>query len=358
MPRRRRAGPAGPGPTLARRQPPVKTPGRRPAAVDWRVSGTGSLEQALELKRSGRLDEAVIALEAVLGRSASNPVALAHLAEVQLRRRRLAEAADALERAETLAGTTAFTARVRGDLRYRERRWREAARCYADAEVLGDRGTWSLVQLARCHVRLNELEAAKGAASRAVERNDRDSSAWLALGEIALREGREEDAVALFEKAHDRAPGDGFAYAKLIEARVLRLPPDERAREVEILLKSEAGANRHLLAVLARLRSQGGDDRQAAEAWRASRTLHGDLFSRKMEGYALRKAGELDEAAAVLRACLLEDPEDLVLFRTYIHLQRSRGALDDLRATLEELVPRAGGRRGAVYGELRKLGPA
>ncbi|MDQ4071122.1 MAG: tetratricopeptide repeat protein [Actinomycetota bacterium] len=322
------------------------------------MSGTATLEHVLELKRTRRWDEAVIALEGVLARSPSNPVALTHLAEVQLRRRRLAEAADALERAEALAGTTAFTARVRGDLRYREQRWRDAARCYADADALGDRGTWSLVQLARCHLRLNELEAARGAASRAVERNDSEAAAWVALGEVAQREGRDEDAVTLFERAHERAPKDEFAYAKLIEARVLRLAPEEREREVEVLLRSQDRGNRHLMGVLAKLRSQGGDDRQAAETWRARRKLHGDLFSRKMEGYALRKAGELEEAAAVLRSCLLEDPEDLVLFRTFVHLQRSRGALDDLRSTLEELVPLAGGRRGAVYGELRKLGPA
>jgi len=322
------------------------------------VSGTPNLEHALELKRSGRLDEAVIAIEGVLARSPSNPVALAHLAEVQLRRRRLADAADALERAEALAGTTAFTARVRGDLRYRERKWREAARCYADAEVLGDKGTWSLVQLARCHFRLNELDAARGAASRAIERNDGESSAWVALGEIALREGREDDAVTMFERAYERAPADEFAYAKLIEARVLRLAPEDREREVEVLLRSQDKGNRHLLGVLAKLRSQEGDAHGAAEAWGASRKLHGDLFSRKMEAYALNKAGEIEQAAALMRACLLEDPEDVVLFQNFVRIQRKRGALDELRSTLEELVPLAGGRRGAVYGELRKLGPA
>lgn len=316
------------------------------------------MEHALELKRSGRLDEAVIALEGALARWPANAVALAHLAEVQLRRRRLGEAADALERAEEVAGTTVFTARVRGDLRYRERRWREAARCYADADVLGDKGTWSLVQLARCHLRLGELEAARGAASRAVERDQSDASALVVLGEVALRDGRQDDAVALFERAHERAPGDEFAYAKLIEARVLRLEPDDRQREVEVLLRSHDQGNRHLLGVLARLRSSAGDDRQAADTWAARRTLHGDLFARKMEAYARRKAGDLEQAAALFRACLLEDPEDLILFRTFVHLQRRRGALDELRSTLEELVPLAGGRRGAVYGELRKLGPA
>jgi predicted Zn-dependent protease len=77
-----------------------------------------------------------------------------------------------------------------------------------------------------------------------------------------------------------------------------------------------------------------------------------------MEAYALSKAGDVEQAAALMRACLLEDPEDVVLFQNFVRVQRKRGALDELRATLEELVPLAGGRRGAVYGELRKLGPA
>ena len=114
-----------------------------------------------------------------------------------------------------------------------------------------------------------------------------------------------------------------------------------------------------LLGVLARLRSDRGDEQRAAEAWRQASELEGgDLYARKMEGYALRRAGKLEQAAAVLRECLLADPEDVILFRTYVHLERRRGAVDDLRATLETLLPRAGSRRGPIYGELRKLGPA
>ena len=323
------------------------------------MSSTADLEEALQLKRAGKFDEAVIALEDILGRSASNVLALTHLADVQLRRHKTTEAAEVLDRAEAAGGTTAFTARIRGELRYRERRWREAAACFRDAAVLGDRGIWSLLQLARCHLRLGELDAARGAAAQAAERDERASAPWVLLGEIALREGS-EDAVDLLERAHERAPDDEYAYAKLIEARLLQLPPGEREREVEILIRSGGSrdrANRHLLGVLARLRSEGGDEHRAAETWRERREQHGDPYARKMEAYALRRAGELEQAAALFRACLLEDPEDLVLFRTYVHLQNSRGALDELRATLEQLIPVAGARRGAVYGELRKLGP-
>jgi tetratricopeptide (TPR) repeat protein len=318
---------------------------------------TTALQRAVELKRAGRLDEAVLALEAVLSRSARDPMALAHLAEVQFRRRRLGEAADALDRAEAIAGTTAFTARVRGDLRYRQQRWREAARSYEEAVALGDRGTWSLVQLARCHLRLRDVDGARGAAGRAIERDDTASGAWLVLGEVARREERYVDAVRLLEVAHGHAPDDDFAYAKLIEMRLLGLRPEEREREVEVLLRGAGRDNRHLLAVLADVRRQSGDDERAAEAWGTRRERHGgDLFARKQEGFALRRAGRLDEAAAVMRASLLEDPADKVLFRTYIHLQRTRRALDELRETLEELLPIAGDRQGAIYGELRKLG--
>src|SRR5712691_9825326 len=69
-------------------------------SIYWPVSPTAEFEEALGLKRAGRLDEAVIALEEVLGRSPSNAVALAHLADVQLRRHKMTEAAEALDRAE------------------------------------------------------------------------------------------------------------------------------------------------------------------------------------------------------------------------------------------------------------------
>lgn len=313
------------------------------------------LDDALRLKRSGDLDAALIALEGVLGRTPCHPVALAHLAEVQLKRGRPEEAADALDRAEAAAGTTAFTARLRGDVCYRGGRWPEAARCYADADALGDRGTWSRVQLARCRLRLGDVEGARGAASRAVEADPSSAPAWVVLGDIAARQGDLDQAETLYGRAHEHAPGDQWAYAKLVEARLLRLPAERRDREIQVLLKTTGRDNRHLVGVLARLRSEEGDEEAAARTWedRARRT--GDVYARKMQGFALRRAGRLDEAAAVLGPCLVEQPEDLILFRTYVGLQRKRGALEELRATLEEALPRAGGRRGAFFGELRKL---
>lgn len=288
------------------------------------------LDEALRLKRAGDLDAALIALEGVLGRSPSNPVALANLADVQLKRGRPQEAALALDRAEAATGTTALTARFRGDLHYQARRWAEAARSYADADALGDRGAWSLVQLARCRLRVGDPEGARGAASRAVERDPTSASAWVVLGDIAVREERLDDAEAMYRRAHEHAPADQWAYAKLVEARLLRLPAERRDREIQVLLHSTGQDNRHLLGVLARLRSQEGDDEAAARTWE-------------------------ERAAAVLGPCLVDQPEDLVLFRTYVGLQRKRGALDELRSTLEQALPRAGGRKGAFFGELRKL---
>ena len=309
----------------------------------------------LRLKRAGELDEALITLEGVLAAHPAHPAAWAQRADIQLRRGRTEEAEEALDRAESEAGTTAFTARLRGDLAYRTGRFAQAARAYQDADALGDRGTWTLVQLGRARLRLGDVQGARSAAARAVERDDGASAAWVLLGDLERREGRLEEAEAMYERAHDRAPGDQWAYAKLVEARLLRLPPDRRAREVAVLRKSGAADNRHLVAVLARLRSEEGDEAAAAEVWaeRAERT--GDLYGRKMHGFALRRAGRLDEAAAVLGQCLRDDPQDLVLFRTYVHLQHRRQALEELRQTLESILPRAGSRRGAVYGELRKL---
>jgi tetratricopeptide (TPR) repeat protein len=313
------------------------------------------LERALELKRSGRLDEAVIALEALLADEPRNAQALAHLAHIQLRRRRPADALTELEKAEAAGGATAFTARVRGDALYRLGRHRDAAAAYEEADALGDRDAWPLAQLARCRLRENDLDGARDAAARAVEREPEAAAGWVAQGEVAFRAGEPALAEERFRRAHELAPDDQYAYARLVEARLLQLEPEERGRELEVLLRSSGRENRFLGAALARLRRELGDDAGAAAAWRRTRRSGDDRFARAQEGYALRRAGRLDEAAVLLRDVLLEDPADVILFRTYISLQRQRGELDELRQTLQDLLPIAGLRKGAVYGELRKL---
>ena len=318
---------------------------------------TSALDDALRLKRAGDLDAAVIALEGVLSRSPANPVALAHLAEVQLKRGRLEEAAGALERAETVAGTTRFTAKVRGDLCYKAGSFKDAARNYQDAAALGDESSWLLVQLARCRLRVGDLDGARGSAAQAAERDPTSAAPWVVLGDIALREQRLDDAETMYTRAHERAPDDQWAYAKLVEARLLRLPPERREHEMQVLLKTTGRDNRHLVGVLAKLRSEQGDEADAARVW-AQRAQTGDLYARKQEGFALRKAGKLEEAAAVLRSCLAADPEDRYVFSSYVSLQRERGAWQELRVALEDALPRAGSRRGAFYGALRKLPPA
>jgi tetratricopeptide (TPR) repeat protein len=314
-----------------------------------------ALDEALELKRSGQLDAAVIALEGVLTRSPSHPLALAHLAEVQLQRGRPMDALSALYRAESAAGTTAFTARIRGDIAYKAEKWEVASQAYRDADTLGDRGTWSLVQLARCRKRVRDFDGARGAASRAVERDPDAPSGWVVLGEIAAEQGLLGDAESMYLRAHERAPDDQWAYAKLVEIRLRQLPPQRRNKEISVLLKTVGKDNRHLLGVLAKLRSDDGDNEAAARAWGERSRQTGDFYARKMQGFELRKAGRLDEAAAILGACLIDEPDNLILFRTYVSMQRSRGAIEELRATLEKALLNAGSRKGAFFGELRKL---
>lgn len=136
---------------------------------------------------------------------------------------------------------------------------------------------------------------------------------------------------------------------------MLQLPPDRGLAELDVLLKSSGRGNRYLVQLRARLASQLGDHREAAQAWRRSQDIGGDRYAREHEAYALKRAGDLEGAARLMRACLLEDPLNKILFRNYVRLQWQRDAKQELERTLQELLPVAGERRGAVYGELRKL---
>ena len=314
-----------------------------------------AIHQVLELKRAGRFDAAVIELESLLIAEPRNALALAHLAHCQLRRNRLDDALAELDKSESAGGVTSFTARLRGDALYRLGRHADAARAYDEADALGDRSAWVLLQLARCHLRARRLDDARASATRALEREPGSAPAWAVLGDIAARSDDPTQAEKHYEHAHELDPDDQYAYARLMEARLLRLEPADREQEVKVLLRSGEGKNPYLSGVLARVRHELGDEAGAAAAWRTSQRPGNDLFGRKQEGYALRRAERFDEAAGVFLECLLKDPHDRVLFQTYVGMQRKRRALDDLRAGLEELLPVAGSRRGAVFGELRKL---
>src|SRR5579875_887127 len=315
--------------------------------------GTGSLAYVMS-SQSG-LERAVIAFEGLLARQPDNALALARLAEVHVRRKRLAEASACLERAESLAGATALTSRLRGDIAYQQRRYADAARAYRDAVALGDEGTWSLVGLARSYAHAGDASAAKGAAAQAAERAPSEPGGWLVLGEIALAERRFKEAEEFLARAQQVAPADKYCYAKLVEARVGELAPDAQVREVQMLLKTVAKGNVHLQRLLAKLQKAMGRPEDAAETLSRAVAMSGDLRSRKDYALTLKRAGRLDEAARALAQCLADDPEDQVVFTNYVKLQKSRGALGELRATLEGLLPAAGKRYGAYLGELKKI---
>jgi len=319
---------------------------------------TDRLARAFSLTQERRYDEAVILLESVLEAEPASSAALTQLAFCQLRRRQPQLALLELDKAESVDGVTARTARMRGDALTSLRRYREARTAYREADALGDRTSWNLVQLARCCLRLNDLEDARAVAVRAVERGPDDHAAWVVLGDVAVRAGDVAEAETAYKRATELKPGDGYAYARMIECRLLQFEPEDRKREVELLLKSTGGDNPHLLQLLARLQGELGDPAAAAAAWRKSRRRAGragHAYALRMEGFALKKAGSLPEAAAVLRESLLMEPENVIAFQGYVRLQQERGAIGELRETLQELLPIAGSRRGAVHGELRKL---
>lgn len=318
------------------------------------------LERAFGLTQERRYDEAVILLETVLEVEPANSAALTQLAFCQLRRRQPQLALTELDKAEALHGATARTARMRGDALNSLHRYRQARDAYREADALGDRTSWNLVQLARCCLRLKDLEGARGAATRAVEREPADAAAWAVLGDIAARAGRHADAESAYERAHALKPRDGYIYAQLIGCRLMQLEPEERRREVELLIKSGGGDSPHLLELLARIQSELGDAAAAAASWRKSRSRRagkggGSAYALRMEGFALKKAGNLPEAASMLRESLMLEPENVIAFQGYVRLQHERGAVGELREALQELLPIAGSRRGAVHGELRKL---
>ena len=77
------------------------------------------------------------------------------------------------------------------------------------------------MQPARSRLRVGDFDGAQGAASQAVERDPDSSSAWVALGDVALAAGRLDDAEARYQRAH-------------------QLVPEKREREMDVITRPGA----------------------------------------------------------------------------------------------------------------------
>jgi len=263
---------------------------------------TATLLLGLALDRTGRADEALVALKRAVALDPAQPGAWLALAD------HLAATGDAA------GADDAY-------VRYVARANRDPALMQAGAALAA-----------------NRLPEAESLLRARLERVPTDVAAMRMLAELAARLGRSEDAEHLLARALELAPG--FHAARQHYALVLYRgnKPTEALAEVDTLLRLDPNnpGYRNLKAVvLCRI----GDFAPALEIYADILRQHpGQTKIWMSYGHALKTAGRQDEAIAAYRRCIALEPSFGEAWWSLANLKTFRFEADDLALMRRQLA--------------------
>jgi tetratricopeptide (TPR) repeat protein len=264
---------------------------------------------------------------------------LALAADIQRKMSKPAEAASLLKRAEASDPSHELVVAVGADLAYDRKDFKKASELYR--ELLDRRAT--AYYTSRYVLVLNRLrrhEEAAEAARQGLERFPGDLWILRGLASAEAKRGRNEEAVALYEKLVERDPNDRFAYKELMRLRTADAPADEAATALKGLMRSGSRAkNPHLKTLAADRMRKAGRDREAAAEYEAALGMEpGNAYALSQLGFCYRRLGEAEKAIETLGKALLADPSNLYVRKTLESLCRSADRLQHLVDLVDEAL--------------------
>ena len=156
--------------------------------------------------------------------------------------------------------------------------------------------------------REGRLDAAIVEYVRLVEEQPHDWNSTNALGDLYLRSGRADRAVAQFIQIADHFFGEGFfPKAAAVYKKALKAQPDQehailRLAEIAAAQELMADARGHLRR-LSELRSQRGDEQGVADCLvRLASLPEADIETRLAGAQAAKQLGDVERAVALLRS--------------------------------------------------------
>ncbi len=264
---------------------------------------------------------------------------LAWAADLQRRMSKPAEAASLLKRAEASDPSHEQVVAVGADLAYDRKDFRKASELYR--ELLDRRATaYYTSRYVLALNRLRRYEESAEAARQGLERFPDDLWILRGLAAAEAKRGRNEEAVALYEKLVEREPNDRFAYKELMRLRTADAPADEAATALKGLMRSGSRAKNPHLKTLAADRLRGaGRDREAAAEYEAALGMEpGNAYALSQLGFCYRRLGETDKAIETLGKALLADPANLYVRKTLESLCRNADRLQHLVDLVDEAL--------------------
>ena len=302
------------------------------------------LQAVGELLATGRPQEAVRRVQGALAKDPQNLAALRDLSRGLVRLGRLDEAAEAAAKASAVAPWSAHALMVEADVEYHRGQFQRALDLIDQSLELDDRFLEArldrsryLAALGRADEAAAELEpllqdspdnnwvvlryaefvdlasgnyrAAEERVRTVLTRNPYIADAWLLLGTVLKRAGRESDAVGVYREAitHGAANSDIPARLALLLAESADPAAETALREA---IRSSPAARADLHVALGEVLAARGGRQEARQQFELAATAPTySVGTRNARAMALMRLGQMDEAEVLWRELIRDRPE-------------------------------------------------
>ncbi|MDD5217808.1 MAG: tetratricopeptide repeat protein [Candidatus Omnitrophica bacterium] len=178
--------------------------------------------------------------------------------------------------------------------------------------------------------------AALEAATKALELRPDATMGSLLLGQLLVKEGKFDEAIAVYKKALAQAQDKPSVLSPLIGALLkkgrLQKSPEAllEARETALNFVKIAPSNSYAVYIAGRIHSEFGEPEKAIELYREFLKEHPrDVNVRNALGMTLGDQGHFDAAAAELKAALDLDPRNAPILVNLGNVKRQLGQYDE-----------------------------
>jgi len=295
-------------------------------------------EQAMALKRKGRLAEAEQELIEALEEAPHNSLLRSSLANLYVKQGKLLEAGVLVDDILKADPHCAEAMVVRGEIAMKEKRWADALEDFEHA-WRGSPQPFLILLRGRALREMGQHEKALELLDSALV-TDRENVGLLKEKALILnRVERWEQALELYERIRGLAPKDLFVQKEIIRLKGLSRSGEQVIKELQTTVRlSSRRDDAQLHGLLAQKLKEAGQVQEAAAEYRtASDLAPGNFYFLKQQGFCYYNVQEYTKALDCLGRAFRSDPADFYVKCALEKVYAKLGRKQDFPAFLEEV---------------------
>ena len=312
-------------------------------------------EQARDLKRKGKFEEAERELSEALEEDPGHSLLKSSLADLYLRQGKLIEAKILAE--EVLAVDPQYPQAlvVLGEISFKDNDLDEALDCFRHA-FRKDPRPYLTLRIARTLRDMEQYEEALETLNTVLVAQ-RENTLFLKEKAVILnRMQRWNEALELYEKLRALDPEDRFVRKEILRLKGLSRSDKRLVKELEAVVNVPSRRDdAQLHGLLAQKLRETDQVREAAAEYQTASSLDpNNLYFVKQQGFCHYRLKEYGEAVECLGQAFRKDPGDFIVKTTLEKIYNTLGRLDEFLCLLEDVL-RLHPHNVKVMGTIKKI---